>query len=316
MRLSQLRAPWSLGGDGLSLRSECCPDVEAGLASGSLVLEQAGIGTARLDVECLLAEVLGLPRWELLLQGRRRLAPEEFARYLRMLERREAREPLAYVLGRKEFWSLDLAVAPGVLVPRPETETLVEAALALWRQRRFAEPGRPRIVELCCGSGAVAVALARELPAARLVATDISWRALRVARANAEAHGVADRISWRRGDLWRAVGGEVPAGSADLVVANPPYIPTGDLAGLMPEVQCEPRLALDGGPDGLALIRAIIATTPERLGPEGALALEIGADQAAAVAAQFAADGRYAPAQTVADLAGRPRVIAARLAGC
>jgi release factor glutamine methyltransferase len=311
MRLPQILAPWFQGDDRLPLPPECCPDVEECLATGMLVLERAGVDTARLDAECLLAETLGLARWELLLQRHRRLSPDEFGRCLGLLQRRESREPLAYLLGRKEFWSLSLAVSPGVLVPRPETETLVEAALTL-----LAGVAAPRIVELCSGSGAVALALARELPTARLVATDISWKALRVARANAAAHGLAARIRWRRGDLWRALEGEPWAEAADLVVANPPYIPTGDLAALMPEVRWEPRRALDGGPDGLAVIRAILATTPACLRAGGALALEIGAGQAEAVAGLFAADGRYAPVRVFADLAGRPRVIAARRAGC
>jgi release factor glutamine methyltransferase len=315
LRLPSLAAHGSWAA--LPVASECCPDVEACLNGGALVLEQAGIETARLDAECLLADVLAVDRWELLCAPHRRLVPAEFSRYLRMLQRREQREPLAYVLGRREFWSLSLTVGPGVLIPRPDTETLVEAALALWRGEEEAAqgaagvPGRPRVVELCTGSGAVAIALARELPTASLVATDLAWRALRVARANALAHGVADRIRWCRGDLWRAIDGEAPAGSADLVIANPPYIPSTQLDGLMPEVHWEPRLALDGGSDGLEVVRAIVRTTPDRLRPGGCLLLEIGADQADRVRELLSATGRFGPARVFSDLAGRPRVVAA-----
>jgi release factor glutamine methyltransferase len=173
----------------------------------------------------------------------------------------------------------------------------------------------PTIVELCTGSGAVAVALATELPAARVLATDVSWRALRVARANAERHGVGARITFLRGDLWRAVNGQAPEGTVDLAVANPPYIPTGELPALMPEVQWEPRLALDGGVDGLRVIREILATSPDRIRPGGFLLLEIGADQADAVQTLMAASGRWEPARVRRDLAGRPRVVVARRRG-
>jgi len=294
--------------------------VESCLASGTLLLEQAGIETARLDAECLLAAVLGRPRWQLTLEPNRRLSVEEFGQSLRLFQRREQREPLAYILGTREFWSLPFSVSSGVLVPRPETETLVEAALAAWgemkTERRAPRAERreagPTIVELCTGSGAVAVALATELPTARILATDVSWRALRVARANAERHGVAERITFLRGNLCRAVDGQVPEESVDLVVANPPYIPTGELVTLMPEVQWEPRLALDGGADGLRLAREIIQTSPDRIRPGGFLLLEIGAEQAEAVQALVAASGRLEPARLWRDLAGRPRVVSAR----
>ena len=329
LRLSEMRG---LRPAALALPSGCCPDVEACLASGTLLLEAAGIETARLDAECLAAQALGRPRWQVLLTPRRRLTPEEFGRYLALLGRRERREPLAYVLGMREFWSLSLSVSSGVLVPRPETETLVEATLAVWSEMqaenasrepraesqglraesREGELASPTIVELCTGSGAVAIALATEIPTARILATDVSWRALRVARANALAHAVAGRVAFLRGNLWQAVNGQAPAGSVDLVVANPPYVPTRDVATLMPEIQWEPRLALDGGTDGLRVQRDIIATSPERIRPGGFLLLEIGADQAEAILALLGKMGRFETGRIFRDLAGRPRVIAAR----
>ena len=334
-RLSEVPRLWSR--PMLSLPAECCPDVESCVASGALLLEQAGVDTARLDAECVVAAVLECPRWRLITEPHRRIAPDAFAHILRLLQRRERREPLAYILGTREFWSLSFAVSPGVLVPRPETEILVEAALAAWGDMRAASPARraggrerraemreptaengetgPAIVELCTGSGAVAIALARELPTARVVATDLSWRALRVAQANAERHGVAERVRFLRGDLWLAVNGQGPAGSADLVVANPPYIPSAEVDRLMPEVQWEPRLALDGGPDGLDVVRTIIGTSPDRIRPGGVLLLEIGANQAQAVRDLAAASGQFEPVRIRPDLAGRPRVVVARRRG-
>ena len=173
----------------------------------------------------------------------------------------------------------------------------------------------PTIVELCTGSGAVAIALAKELPAAQCWPRIFSWRALRVARANAVRHAVAGRIEFLRGDLWRAVNGQAPAGSVDLVVANPPYIRSPELATLMPEVQWEPRLALDGGADGLRVLREIVASSPDRIRPGGFLLLEIGADQAEAVGGLLAASGRFDPTRLCLDLAGRPRVVVARRRG-
>ena len=170
------------------------------------------------------------------------------------------------------------------------------------------------IVDLCTGTGAVAIALAREIPNARVFATDLSTQALRIAERNVAAHGLSDRVHCLRGDLWRAINGHLPAG-ADLAVANPPYIKTGDLAVLMPEIGWEPRLALDGGVDGLRLIREIIETTPDRLRAGGSLLLEIGDEQAPPVLALFGQDGRYDEVHIVPDLAGRPRVAVARRAG-
>jgi release factor glutamine methyltransferase len=316
MRVRLPEVPRFLRGDALALPNDCCPVVAACVASGTLLLEQAGIETARLDAECLVAAGLGCPRWHLILEPTRRLSPAEFSRILRLLQRRERREPLAYVLGVREFWSLPMAVSAGVLVPRPETETLVEAALAAWGEMKAtSREAGPTIVELCTGSGAVAIALATELPAARVLATDVSWRALRVARANATRHGVAERIEFLRGDLWRAVNGKAPAGSVDLVAANPPYIRSPELATLMPEVQWEPRLALDGGADGLRVLRQIVASSPDRIRPGGFLLLEVGTDQAEAVGALLAASGRFEPARLRLDLAGRPRVVVARRRG-
>ena len=327
LRLPQI--PERLRRPDLRLPEGVGPDVEDCLASGTLLLEQAGIGTARLDAECLLAHVLGCPRWQVILDRTRHLAPQEFCRYLRLLQRREQREPLAYLLGAREFWSLSFSVSPGVLIPRPETESLVEAAVAVCRtlESERSLPAPPpgtrapaplglAIVDLCTGSGAVAIALARELPGSRIIATDSSWRALRVARANAEAHGVADRLMFLRGDLWRALAPAQPGTArVDVVVANPPYIPSGAVESLMPEVQWEPRVALDGGPDGLRVLGQLIATTPPNLRAGGFLLLEIGADQALAVVRMIETTHDFEPPRVLQDLAGRDRVVVARRRG-
>ena len=321
MRLPQV--PRALLGRPSPLPARLCPNVDDCLRSGTLLLEQAGIETARLDAECLLAHVLRFPRWRLVTERWRRLTPDEFGRYLTLLERRERREPLAYLVGTREFWSLALAVSPSVLIPRPETETLVEAALGILRGDGVSPPPAsprspvfgprsPVVVDLGTGSGAVAIALARELPDTSVVATDASRRALRIARSNAEAHGVADRITFLRGDLWHALDGQEQRGEADVIVSNPPYIPSEVIPALMPEVQWEPRQALDGGPDGLQFHRAIITGARERLRPGGFLLLEIGADQAEAVRGLFEREGNFEATKVCRDLAGRERVVTAR----
>ena len=322
--------PKTLLGHVSALPARLCPTVEDGLRSGRLFLERAGVQTARLDAECLLAHSLGWPRWRLMSEGGRRLAPEEFRVYLSLLHRRELRQPVAYLIGTREFWSLPLAVSPGVLVPRPETETLVETALSVLRVEHKlgngdgalaprvghlvmgSEPEHPLLVDLCTGSGAIAIALAKELPSAAFFATDISRRALRIARWNAQTHRVADRITFIRGNLWRALDGPMPHRQADLVVSNPPYIPTHILPTLMPEIRWEPRSALDGGRDGLAFHRAIIAGAPQHIRPGGFLLMEIGADQAAPVSRILETFGGFEQIRVLPDLAGRDRVIVAR----
>ncbi|HEY5999241.1 MAG TPA: peptide chain release factor N(5)-glutamine methyltransferase, partial [bacterium] len=228
-------------------------------------------------------------------------------RYERLLRERSGRAPLAYVTGEREFWSLRLAVDARVLVPRPETETLVEAALAR-------VGGAARIADLGTGSGAVAIALAVELPLARLWAVDRSAAALEVARGNAATHGVAGRISFLAGDLCGPLASL--AGTLDAVVSNPPYVPTAQIESLQPEVRDhEPRLALDGGPDGLAVIGRIVAQAPPLLRPGGLLLLEVGAGQAPAAAALLAGGGAFETIERLPDLAGIERVVAARRRG-
>jgi release factor glutamine methyltransferase len=226
------------------------------------------------------------------------------AAYRAAVERRRRREPLQHILGWEEFRGLRLRVTPDVLVPRPETEVLVEVALAL-----PLAGGPCRVVDVGTGSGCVACAIARERPGARVLALDRCPRALAVARANVEALRLADRVRLLCADLLDPV---VSRG-VDLVVANPPYLPAGALPSLPPEVRdWEPRLALDGGPDGLAVIRRLVAGAGRVLRPGGALALETaGGEQAHAVARLVAQTG-FDDVAVAADLAGVDRIVTAR----
>lgn len=269
---------------------------------------EAGIASARLDAQVLLAHVLRCDRVALYTAFDKPLAAGELAAYRGLIRRRLAGEPVAYLVGEREFWSVPLAVTPDVLVPRPDTETLVQVALDLVDARVGGRGARAdaevRIADIGTGSGAVAIALARELPRASVVATDVSDAALAVAARNVDRHGVGGRVSLARGDLTAAL----PAGDAfDLIVANLPYIPTAELAQLPADVRREPRLALDGGADGLAVIARLVAAAPAHLAAGGAIALEHAADQAGAVAAHLAGAG-FRDVATHRDLARHPRV--------
>lgn len=267
-------------------------------------LEEKGIDSPRLDAEVLLADLLGCQRIDLYLQFERPVTPDEQSAYRERIRRRAAHEPVAYITGKKEFWSIELSVNADVLIPRPETETLVEQAV-----QRLRESGAKRIVDIGTGSGCVAIALATELPEARLIATDVSPAAVRVARANAEAAGVAERVAVREGSLLEAV----PERPLDAVVSNPPYIPTAEVATLMPEVRdFEPALALDGGADGLTVVTALVRDAGAALAPGGWLLLETAFDGAEAVAAVLAESGAFEAIETVPDLAGQPRVVCGR----
>jgi release factor glutamine methyltransferase len=269
------------------------------LARAALRLESAGLEQPRPDAEVLLAHALGTDRTGLVLRARQALPVDVTGRLDGLLRRRLEREPVCQIVGRREFWSLDLAVDRRVLSPRPESERLVEVVLALAPQAR-------RILDCGTGSGALAAALARELPAARVVASDRSCDALAVAAANLAR--LAPLVRVVRADWVTAFRG----GTFDVVVANPPYVSRGDLAGLAPEVRAwEPALALDGGPDGLDAIRTLLATAARVLAPRGWLVCEIGSGQAPAVSAAATAAAWGAP-QVYRDHAGVERVLAVR----
>jgi len=263
----------------------------------------AGMSAPRLEAQVLLGHVLGLTRVQLYTHFDKPLAEAELARCRALIKRRLAGEPSAYLVGEQEFWSQPFAVDASVLIPRRDTETLIEVVLDAIPT---AERGAPRrVLDLCTGSGAVAVTLARELPGASVLATDLSEAAAAVATANAARAGVADRVEIRVGDVWEPVAEEPPF---DVVVANPPYVRTSEIAGLSGEVRHEPRLALDGGGDGLDVIRALVAGLAAHVAPGGLVAIEHGFDQDAAVCGLIDATGAFVRASTRKDLAGKPRV--------
>ncbi|WP_305042109.1 peptide chain release factor N(5)-glutamine methyltransferase [Geoalkalibacter sp.] len=260
---------------------------------------ERGIESARLDADLLLAKTLGVDRVGLYLRYDQPLNAEELRLFRARVARRARREPLAYILGEVEFWSLAFALTPDVLIPRPDTEVLVEEALARG-------PEEARVLDVGTGSGAIAVSLAVERPAWQVAALDVSPAALAVAQGNAHRHQVAERLRFLQGDLAR-----LPQEEFDLIVANPPYIPSADLAGLMPDVRDhEPHLALDGGPDGLAAYRALAAQAPSRLRSGGSLLVEIGQGQEQAVGELFTRAGLQGLFRR-ADYAGIIRVVGA-----
>lgn len=265
----------------------------------------AGLDTPDLDARILVGHALALDHTALVAQAERRLSDKETADIDALARRRLDREPVARIVGVKEFWGLRLALNADTLVPRPETETIVEAALAALGSRRN---DALRIADLDTGSGALLLALLSELPAATGIGTDISLPALARARANATASGFGSRAAFVACDHGAALGG-----GFDLLVANPPYVASADIAVLQPEVRdFDPRRALDGGADGLSAYRMIIADTRRILAPDGVLVLELGAGQLDAVAALTAAAGLPAgPCRN--DLAGVPRALIVRL---
>jgi release factor glutamine methyltransferase len=258
-----------------------------------------GIASARLEAQLLLAHVLGCTRTQLYTGFDKPLAEAELAGYRELIRRRLGGEPVAYLVGEHEFWGLPFFVDANVLVPRPDTETVIEVA----RATRADRAAPCRVLDLCTGSGAIAVSLARELGCARVVATELSEPAVALARRNAERNGVSDRVDVRLGDLWLPVAGE----RFDLIAANPPYIASAVIATLAPEVRREPRLALDGGTDGMAFYDRICAAAREYLEPGGALVVEHGFDQADAVRARFETAG-LRRVTLVHDLGKNPRV--------
>lgn len=281
--------------------------LQAALQQAIQALQNAEVDEARLDAELLLAHTLDLNRAAIMARPDRLLTPKELTRFRDLVARRVAREPLPYITGHREFFGLDFVVDARVLIPRPETELLVEHAL------RIARPvPRPLgIADVGAGSGAIAVTLAVHLPHAAVHALDDSAGALAVTAENARRHNVAGRVHCGQGDLLAPL-----AGPVDLIAANLPYVTTGEWAELLPEIRdYEPRAALDGGPDGLDAIRRLVATAGPRLRPGGALLLEIGASQGAAVISLARHCFPAADLQLHRDYAGLDRLAIVRLSG-
>ena len=273
------------------------------LAAATETLARAGVETPRADAEWLLAGLLGVGRATLALELESGLEAEMARRYAAAVRRRAGREPLQRILGWEGFRGLRLRVTPDVLVPRPETETLVEWSLAL-------VPGPRLAIDVGTGSGCIACSIATERPAARVVAVESSPAAAAVARANAAALGLAERVSVVVGDLLAPVGGH---GAADLVVANLPYIPTAMVPTLSPEVaRHDPEMALDGGDDGLRLIRRLIATACGGLAAGGALVLETAGGTQTPVVVDLMRTAGFIEVATRPDLLGVERFVAGR----
>ncbi|MDE2998817.1 MAG: peptide chain release factor N(5)-glutamine methyltransferase [Gemmatimonadota bacterium] len=285
--------------------SSSLPTTTDTLAVLARSLADAGVPDPRADVEWLLAAVLKTSRSGLFANPRRRLTPAQYERLRYFVQERRARVPLQHLLGETEFFSLPFYVGPDALIPRPETEILVETLVD-----RLDANTEPRILDVGTGAGPVAVALAHSLPGSRLVATDVSPRALRLAVRNACRNDVRQRIAFVCADLLAAFRSRA---MFHAVVSNPPYVATGDLPNLQPEVRCfDPPLALDGGPDGLAFHRSIINQAPERLYEGGWLALEVADGTAPDVRELLAESSGFIHERTVPDLTGTERVLLAR----
>lgn len=263
-----------------------------------------GSPSPRLDAEVLLMNFLKIDRLQLFMRPEKELTQTEYAEFSQWIARRRRNEPVAYITGGKEFWSLLFEVNRDVLIPRPETECLIEEVLKCYGR----EAGPLRIIDIGTGSGAIGVVLAKELPTAHVTATDISGGALAVARRNASRHGAAEQMEFIEGDLFAST-----VGVFDIIVSNPPYIPD-DVYPQLPEGirSFEPRDALIAGPDGEAFHRKIIGEGTGRLKPGGRIFLEIGEGQKAVVEALFQEKGLYDSIRFRADYGGMDRVAMAR----
>jgi release factor glutamine methyltransferase len=264
--------------------------------------QKRGVGSARLDAELLAAHALGITRVSLFMDLDRPLDVRELEAIRALVPRRRRREPMAYILGRREFWGLELKVGPSVLIPRPETELLVELSLP-----HLPAAGEGRVLDLCTGSGCVAIAIATERPMAAVVATDLSEDALEVARVNTAAHGVDGRVELVQGDLFGPLAGRL----FDVVTANPPYLAARELGECEPDVRdFEPRLALVAGDGGLEIVARIASGLGAHLAPAGRAFVEVGAGQAGAAASLLRERGFVTEIHL--DLARIERVVEAR----
>jgi release factor glutamine methyltransferase len=272
-------------------------------------LSRRGVtGSARLDAELLLGHATGLDRVRLIVDASRPLAQDELTRFRELFARRRRSEPIAYILGEREFYGLRFSVNQHVLIPRPDTEILVNVALGRTREQHLFG----RALDVCTGSGCVAIAFAKERPTWHVTGSDISEPALEVARKNALKLGAVWNVDFRQSDLFGSIANEP---RFDLITANVPYIPDDEVPTLVPDIKNhEPHLALCGGPDGLAILRRLVKAAPGWLAPGGVLALEVGAEQAERVAKGLGAYG-FAEVQRERDYAGIERVVSGRWPG-
>jgi release factor glutamine methyltransferase len=278
------------------------PDISEILRQATEILQAGEIAQPRREANSLLAFALQRDKTFLIAHPEYALSVEEETRFREFLRRRAAREPFQYITGRTEFYGLDFEVTPDVLIPRPETELIVENAVEILRGIK-----NPRFCEIGAGSGCISVSILHETPAARAVALDVSEKALQIARRNAEKHKVSERLELKISDVF----GVLSCEQFDLIVSNPPYIPREDFAALQPEVRdFEPRFALTDDSDGLSIIEKIISRAPEFLKPNGFLLLEIGFNQAVKVREMFSPDV-WREITILPDLQGIPRTVKA-----
>jgi len=274
-------------------------------------LADQGINTTRLDAELLLSHVLDRNRVWLITHFHDTLGEEALKVFEGLVLRRAQHEPLQHILGKQEFWGLDFKVTPNVLIPRPETELIIESALGIAKHLH----GPITMIDLCTGSGCIAVCLSHELASARVLATDASPGALVIARENAARHNVSDRITFLHGDLFAPLEMLDIREQIDIIVTNPPYIPSGDLSTLQPEVRdFEPEMALIAGPEGIEIATAIIRQAPAFLKQGGALIMEMGMGQANELSVVVNNTRAYSSIEIFKDLAGIERVIVAKKA--
>lgn len=279
----------------------------------SAFLTRKEVDSPRFSAELLLAHVLKLPRIKLYTDYERPMIDEELAAYRELVRRAGEHEPIAYLTGKAHFFDLELDIRPGVLIPRPDTETLVETALNVCRHTPGLEA--PRVLDLCTGSGCIALAIAKHLPKAIVTAIDIDPVAIDVARNNIDKLKLADRVSLLQGNLYEALTSAVDPSPFHLILSNPPYIPTAQVATLDRNVRdYEPVRALDGGPDGLGFHRRILEGASSRLLPRGRVMMEIGYDQAKAALRLLEGYPAFTGGAVLKDAGGNDRVLTCSLA--
>jgi release factor glutamine methyltransferase len=279
-------------------------NISLAITSAAQRLEKAGIPEARREAASLLRYVIGRPASFLIAHPDYRLTPDESAKFENAVRRRENREPFQLIVGTQEFYGLDFEVAAGVLIPRPETEILVEKAVNI-----LYGLSEPRILEIGVGTGCIIVSVLHSVPAARAIGVDISDKALELAARNAARHGVSERLFLRKTDLFEGI-----SGAFAMIVSNPPYVPAADATSLQPEViDFDPPKALFGGEDGLEMIRRVLTESPKHIDPGGYLLMEFGFGQETSVK-DLLADGNWGEIEILDDLQGIPRTLVARRA--
>ena len=278
------------------------------LAVTAEYLKSKDIDSSRLAAEVLLAHALHMDRISLYMNFDKPLSESEVSRYRSLVRRRVQREPIQYIVGIQEFWSLEFIVDQRVLIPRPETELLVEHTIKLAHEYHSQHEGDLYVLDLGTGSGAIAVALATELSAARIWATDISHEALQVAKVNAKNHGVLDKINFVQGDLWKAI--EDQSIKFHIIVSNPPYVASSEYKNLALEVKdYEPKIALEAGPDGMVFLEKIINHAHEYMRPHGWLLLEMAPWQIEAAMDMINESQNYGKVKAKKDYSGKERIV-------